>query len=174
MKRRTMVAAGAAAAAAGLAAGWWRYSLKPVMSTAEATFWASRFVSPDGAAMPMEQYQGKPMLLNFWATWCPPCVEELPMIDVFFREQAERGRPWHVLGLAVDKASAVRTFLARQPVTFDVAVAGFAGSELGKQLGNDTGSLPFSVVFNADGQIVERKLGKLDEQDLQQWAAAVR
>ncbi len=171
MKRRSMVLVGGLAAAAGLAAGWWRYSLKPVMSEAESNFWASRFVSLDGTAVAMARYQGEPLLVNFWATWCPPCVEELPMIDAFTREQREAGRPWQVLGLAVDKASSVKAFLARQPLGFDVAVAGFAGSELGKQLGNDTGSLPFSVMFGAGGQIIDRKLGKLDHEDLRNWAA---
>ena len=112
------------------------------------------------------------MLLNFWATWCPPCVEELPMIDAFWREHAAKGL--QVVGLAIDQPSAVKRFLERQALGFPVGLAGLGGTELARSLGNETGSLPFSVFFAADGRVLAKKLGQLSREDLVGWFANAR
>lgn len=177
-KRRTALLYGSAAVAAGLAgvgAAWWQSTSTPVKKalkgaagTPAAAFWALTLESPDGVPMAMAQFAGKPLLLNFWATWCPPCVEELPLLSQF--QTAQRSRGWQVLGLAVDQPSAVRTWLARSPLTFPVAMAGLAGTDLSKQLGNMTGGLPFSVVLGPDGALLHRKAGQLTSEDLALWA----
>jgi len=115
----------------------------------------------------MQGLRGRPLLINFWATWCPPCVEELPLLDAFFMENMANG--WQVLGLAVDKVDPVRQFLVRQPLAFPVAMAGMEGVSLSKLLGNVSGSLPFSILIGADGVIRQRKLGKLSPADLTLW-----
>jgi len=114
--------------------------------------------------------KGKPILLNFWATWCPPCIEELPMIDRFFKDQAANG--WQVVGLAIDQPSAVRKFLAKTPVSYPIGLAGLQGTDLVKQMGNTAGGLPFTLVIDAGGSIAARKMGKLDAGDLQAWRRA--
>lgn len=111
---------------------------------------------------------GEVTVVNFWATWCPPCVDELPLINGFYREHAASG--WQVLGLAVDQAAPVTRFLTHTPLDFGVALAGFAGTELSRSLGNASGALPFSVVFAADGTVKHRKLGKVSPQELALWA----
>ena len=170
LQRRTLWMAGVALAAGGAGAllATRRLQLQPVMSEAEAAFWAGSFDGPNGEAVRMSDFRGKPLLVNFWATWCPPCVEELPMLNQFHTAQAAKG--WQVLGLAVDQPSAVRGFLQKLPLNFPVGMAGFAGTELSRSLGNATGALPFSVVFGADGALLHRKLGKVSEADLAQWA----
>ncbi len=75
-----------------------------------------------------------------------------------------------MLGLAVDKASAVQSFLAKMPLHFPVGLAGLSGAELGRNLGNLAGGLPFTVVFGADGAVVQRKMGKVSAQDLATWS----
>lgn len=90
------------------------------------------------------------------------------MLNQFHTAQAPKG--WQVLGLAVDQPSAVRSFLQKLPLNFPVGMAGFAGTELSRSLGNATGALPFSVVFGADGALLHRKLGKVSDTDLAQWA----
>ena len=115
----------------------------------------------------MASFRGRPLLLNFWATWCPPCVEELPLLSRFYTENASKG--WQVLGLAVDQRDPVNRFLARDPVTFPVALAGLAGVDLGKALGNLTGGLPFTVVLGSDGSVAQRKIGQVLPGDLQAW-----
>lgn len=114
--------------------------------------------------------KGRAVVLNFWATWCPPCVEEMPLLDAFFRENSAKGL--NVLGLAIDQAPAVQRFLARAPVAFPVAMGGLEGSELGRSLGNTTGGLPFSVLLGADGSIRQRKMGQLTPEILAQWKAS--
>lgn len=160
------VAAGAAAAGAGFA--WWRHAPVGASSAALDGLWAGRFETPNGVPLAMETFRGKPLLVNFWATWCPPCVEELPMIDAFYRQYADKS--WQVVGLAIDQPSAVRSFLARKPVSFPIGLAGLEGTELGKSLGNASGALPFSVVVSPGGQLLHRKMGRLARSDLDSWA----
>lgn len=176
MNRRQVMLGGVAAAAALAGAGvaWWQ--LQPHGQAGDqaqadsslASFWAQSFETPDGATMAMSSFQGRPLLLNFWATWCPPCVEELPLLDGFYREN--KLKSWQVLGLAVDQPSAVRGWLQRKPLAFPVLMAGFGGTELSKSLGNLSGSLPFTAVFGASGQLLHRRSGKVSPEDLAQWA----
>lgn len=180
MKRRTLMYGGAAVAAGLTGAGvaWWQF--QPHGSFADQPagvagagaaldpFWAQSFDTPSGASLALASFAGKPLLVNFWATWCPPCIEELPLIDRFFQENKSKG--WQVLGLAVDQPSAVRAWLERKPLSFPVAMAGFSGTELSKSLGNLSGGLPFTVVFGASGQLLHRKSGKVTPGDLAQWA----
>ena len=90
------------------------------------------------------------------------------MLDAFFRQHAANG--WQVLGLAIDQPTAVRTFLQRTPVTFPIGLAGMDGTALGKDLGNQTGGLPFTVVLDPKGQVRERRMGRVTDDDLQAWS----
>ena len=121
-----------------------------------------------GPAVQLQAFRGKPLLINFWATWCPPCIEELPLINAFFDKNQANG--WQVLGLAVDRPSAVQAFLQKMPLHFAVGLAGMDGSELSGKLGNPSGSLPFSVVLGAQGTVLQRKLGRLKPEELDVWA----
>ncbi|MBY0409678.1 MAG: TlpA family protein disulfide reductase, partial [Burkholderiaceae bacterium] len=129
------------------------------------------FDNPLGGVVSLASMAGKPLLLNFWATWCPPCVHELPMLNTFYRENSSKG--WQTLGLAIDQPSAVNKFLARMPLDFPVGLAGLGGTDLGRSLGNLTGGLPFTVVFGADGKVLHRKMGQVSEQDLQAWGKMI-
>lgn len=170
LQRRHVLMTGAAVAAAGAGAwlSWRRIAPQPVLSGAEAAFWAGSFEGPNGEAVNLPAMRGRPLLVNFWATWCPPCVEELPLLNAFNTTNAPQG--WQVLGLAVDQPSAVRGFLQKLPLNFPVGMAGFAGTELSKSLGNPSGSLPYTVVFGAEGTVLHRKIGKVSDADLAQWA----
>lgn len=176
---RRYVLAGTAAAAAllGVGVSWWRLhgegSDAPVsgadVQEPVAGFWAGQWTSPAGGILPMSGFKGRPLLINFWATWCPPCVEELPLINTFYLQNKAAG--WQVLGLAVDGASAVNKFLEKMPLAFPVALAAMGGVELGRNLGNLTGGLPFSVALSADGRVLQRKMGRLTSDDLAAWSA---
>ena len=171
MNRRQWVfgAAAAAAGAAGIAVAWRHYSPSGAGGDAvSADVWGLRFDRPDGTELALASLRGQPLLLNFWATWCAPCVKELPLIDGFYRQQQAGG--WQVLGLAIDSPTPVRDFLAKRPVSFPVVLAGLGGTDLARTLGNPNGSLPFTVVIGRDGRIVERKLGILEPHDLSRWA----
>ena len=135
---------------------------------AMADLWALELATPSGIMLALASLRGKPLLLNFWATWCPPCVEELPLIDGFFQKNSKNG--WQVLGLAVDQVPAVNAFLAKQPVGFPIAMAGLPGIELSKSLGNLGGGLPFTVLIGSQGTVLHRKMGRVTSDDLQVWA----
>lgn len=174
MNRRNMLYGGAATAAAlaGASAAWWKFEPKndvnsvPVTAAADA-FWGLSFDTPAGAPLPMSNFRGKLLLVNFWATWCPPCVEELPLLDFFYQENKDKNL--QIVGLAVDQPSAVRTWLQTRPLNFPVGMAGLGGTELSKSLGNRSGSLPFTVVFGPKGSLLHRKIGKVTPEDLVQW-----
>lgn len=190
MNRRKLGIGGVAAAAAmaGVGVAWWKFrphdvaplpgADRPAVSPAAVvgtpgddaieTLWKSSFDKPDGSPQPMSSFRGKPLLINFWATWCPPCIEELPLLDAFY--QANKDKNWQVLGLAVDQPSAVRKWLEAKPLSFPVGMAGFSGTELSKSLGNLSGGLPFSVVLGASGNLLHRKTGKVSSEELAVWA----
>lgn len=172
MKRRALIAGGAAAVAlAGAGLAWWQLRPAPPDADAAAAFWSQSWDTPDGRTLAAAGLRGGPLLVNFWATWCPPCVEELPLLDEFFRAGRDQG--WQVLGLAIDQPSAVRAFMVKRPLSFPVGLAGLGGTELARGLGNAKGGLPFSVLFDREGGLVERKLGRLLPQDLQRWQGKV-
>lgn len=170
LQRRHLVTAGVAAAATGAGVFWAerRWRPQPVLDGVEAAFWASSFDTPEGQPLAMAPFRGQPLLVNFWATWCPPCIEELPLLNTFQREQAGRG--WRLVGLAVDRVEPVRAFLQKLPLAFPVAMTGFAGADLSRNLGNPSGGLPFTVVFGPGGEIVHRKIGQVKPDDLAQWS----
>lgn len=133
----------------------------------EEAFWQLKFNQVDGTPLGMTAFRGKPLVVNFWATWCPPCLEELPLLNAFFAENAAKS--WQVLGLAVDQVAQTQRFLARHPLSFPVAMAGFEGTDLSRSLGNLSGGLPFTVVFGPAGDVRHRKIGRLSPADLAAW-----
>ncbi|MDP2007289.1 MAG: TlpA disulfide reductase family protein [Rubrivivax sp.] len=176
MKRRTLVMAGAGAAAAGAGVGWqlWRPPAGVAgapLGEPEQAFWQSSFAQPDGQTLALAALRGQPLVLNFWATWCPPCVKEMPELDRFAKTFLARGG--RVLGLAVDNPTAVRQYLAKAPVGYAIALAGFDGTQLSRSLGNSTGALPFTAVFDRHGAIVQRKLGETGFDELNSWTQAL-
>lgn len=169
--RRAMLAG---AGAAALTAGWglhrWRQQGDPSAADDPEAFWAQELPTPTGASLALRALRGRPLVVNFWATWCPPCVKEMPELDRFAKEFAGRG--WQVLGVAIDQAEPVRAFLGTTPVSFPVVLAGTEGLAWVRRLGNEAGGLPFSVQWSAEGRIVHRKLGATDFDELARWAQA--
>jgi thiol-disulfide isomerase/thioredoxin len=182
--RRTLLLSGFGLATAAAVAGWaWQRELrrdaderaaKAAQALALASsggLWVERFERPGGGELVMDTLRGRPLLVNFWATWCPPCVKEMPEIDRFARAMAPRGQ--QVVGLAIDSPVPVREFLARTPVGYAIGLAGLTGSELAKRLGNEMGGLPFTALFDRRGALVRRKLGETTEAELLTWVDAV-
>ena len=166
--KRGLLAVAAAALAAGVGVQWWRHSPQTPTDPSLQALWMASFEQADGTSLKLADFQGKPLVLNFWATWCTPCVEEMPLLNTFFLEN--KAKSWQMIGLAIDQPSAVKRFLGQHPVEYAIGMAGLEGTELMKNLGNPTGGLPFTLVLNAQGQVQMRKLGKLTESDIRSWA----
>ena len=143
----------------------------PASATQVADIWRLRLEKPEGGELALASLRGQPLLMNFWGSWCPPCVAEMPELDQFARESAAAG--WRVLGLAVDNPKAVRAFLAQHPVGYTIALAGFEGAGLSRLLGNTQGGLPFTVAFNRQGEVFRQKAGQVRLAELRQWAQAL-
>ncbi len=164
--RRKLLIGGAALFGVAIGAGLalWKYRLAEPQDEALAQLWALEAELPSGGMYKLSKLRGKPLVVNFWATWCPPCVEEMPLLDAFYRQHAANG--WQMVGLAADNAKAVNQFLGKAPVSFPTPLAGLAGIELSRTLGNLSGALPFTVVLNSQGAIALRQMGKLSEQQI--------
>jgi thiol-disulfide isomerase/thioredoxin len=172
-RRGGLLAAGVAAVAAAAGVGWalWRQHAAALPPGIETELWAAAFDMPDGQRLSLARFRGQPLVLNFWATWCPPCVREMPALDRFARDFAGQG--WRVVGLAADAAEPVRSFLARAPVSYAIGLTGFAGIELSRRLGNTSGGLPFTLVFGRDGRLLQRHMGETSYEQLANWAKGI-
>jgi thiol-disulfide isomerase/thioredoxin len=167
-RRHALYAAAAAVAGlAGAGLAWWRYSPGPVDPALEGQLWELEFDTPAGPRLALQSLRGRPLLINFWATWCPPCIEELPLLESFYQENKSKG--WQILGIAVDKLEPVRAFLKHRPLSFQIGMAGMEGLALSKNLGNLAGGLPFTVLIGRDGNVLGRKIGQLSAKELALW-----
>ena len=171
-KRRQMLWMGLAAAVGlGGSIGWQLYRHRGQLEAAQLeALWSAEFESPNGEVVAMKRFQGQPLVINFWATWCPPCIAEMPLLDAFFQQNHPKG--WQMIGLAIDQPSQVRRYLSQKPVSYPIGLAGLQGPELARHLGNESGALPFTLVLKANGDVLQSKLGKLSEEEIQNWLKA--
>lgn len=156
MNRRDLLRAGIAATAVG------SVPFMRVAQAAPAPFYELDFPTPDGDSRAVSDFLGKPMVLNFWATWCPPCVKEMPDLD----DLQQKYPGVTIVGLAVDTASNVVKFREKVSVSYPILVAGHGGIELMKGMGNPRGGLPFTLLFDAQGQVTQQFLGQIDRDEL--------
>lgn len=112
-----------------------------------------------GEPFAMSSLRGRVLVLNFWATWCSPCVEEMPELAELHREIAARNGS--VVGIGVDSAQNIAEFSRKTPYPYPLLVAGMSGIELARGFGNKIGALPFTVLVSAQGQVVGRTMGRI-------------
>ena len=117
-----------------------------------------------GKALDIKALKGKPVVINFWATWCPPCIREMPDLAALAREMGDQAA---FLGIAADTDGNVKKFTAKNPgIDFPLVLAGYNALNLSRQWGNERGGLPFTVVLDAKGQIQWRHSGTVDVEAL--------
>lgn len=172
MKRSTVNVVAGAVALLALAVGatFALHTERPVAPPAVSTLFQRSFGDVEGRAQPMEQWRGDLLVINFWATWCAPCVEEMPDLQKIQTEYATRGV--RIVGLAIDNAAAVRRFRDEQKLEFPLLLAGAAGTEVVRELGNASGALPYTVLLDPNGAVVRSKLGRLGAGELRSWLDA--
>jgi thiol-disulfide isomerase/thioredoxin len=155
---------------AGIAVGMLR--LSPAKVPAASWVFELAFPDPQGQAVSLQDVRGRLTVVNFWATWCPPCVEEMPELSRIHEEMS--AKDVKVLGLAIDSPSNVREFLKSRSFSYPLLVTGGSGSELAKRLGNSIEALPYTVLIDANGSVLKQKLGRIKEEELRKWISEVR
>ncbi|GAA4023741.1 TlpA disulfide reductase family protein [Actimicrobium antarcticum] len=127
---------------------------------------------PDMKEQPqaLAQWRGKLLLVNFWATWCAPCVEEMPELSALQSDAGNNGL--QIIGIGIDSPANLREFSIKHPVSYPLYAGGMGGSELTRQFGNQAGGLPFSVLISADGQVRKTYLGRLKMDELRRDISA--
>ncbi|MGC8853308.1 MAG: TlpA family protein disulfide reductase [Halothiobacillaceae bacterium] len=131
---------------------------QPVIGTPVPDFTLDRLA---GGTFASAELRGKTTLVNFWAPWCPPCVQELPELARLHASLREQGG--QVIGIALARSEDVHAFIADHPLPFPLLLGGSEGSELARKLGNAHAVLPYSVVIDAEGIIRAVHVGRLDE-----------
>ncbi len=163
-RRWLMAGVGLGALMAGAGVAWRRH--QPNAPEAGALF-DRVFDDVDGHPQPLSQWRGRWIVLNFWATWCAPCVEEMPTLQQVARDYGGRGVV--VVGVGIDNAKAIRQFKEELKLDLPLLVAGAGGSELARELGNPSGALPYTVLVSPQGRIEQAHLGLLKPELLRSW-----
>ena len=162
ISKRQLLGLGAGSLAAGI--GVWVAKNSDYSSLRPAPLWSLKLPMPSGGQLALASFRGRPLLINFWAPWCAPCVEEMPLLNHLYTQHAANG--FQLLGIAADKSESVTQFLKRTPLQFPIALAGFEGVALSQSLGNASGGLPYSLLFDTKGAILFSKQGALTTNDI--------
>ena len=154
-------AAGLAAAAAGFLVG---PLLLQDRGRGDSVLRSATLVDLAGKPRQLAEWEGRILVLNFWATWCAPCREEIPLLMAARSKYASTGV--EIVGIAIDNAAEVRDFSTSFKISYPILVAGADGLDLMRKLGNSAGGLPYTVVADRQGNVVHRKLGAFTQEDL--------
>ena len=167
----------AAAAGAALAAGtalWWAGRPAPMVSAptiSGAALYGATFHDAQGRGQPLGQFQGKTLVLNFWATWCAPCREEMPAFNRVAARWRDRGVA--VVGISDESPEAIEAFGRKLGIGYPLWSGGETAGELSRRLGNHMAVLPFTALIDASGQVRAAKVGAYTERELDDAIAAI-
>ncbi|HEY8354252.1 MAG TPA: TlpA disulfide reductase family protein [Methylophilaceae bacterium] len=147
-------------AAVGIAC--WQFLTSPEHRGASTeTFFAAVLADVEGGVQPMSQWKGKTIVVNFWATWCPPCLEEMPELSRVHDRYRDQGLV--VLGISSDDIDSIRRFTVETPISYPLLSAELEAMPLSETLGNNKGVLPYTVVIAPDGRVEQSHFGKVDQ-----------
>ncbi|WP_241049178.1 TlpA family protein disulfide reductase [Achromobacter xylosoxidans] len=175
MNRRLLLSA-AVAVAATVAGGYTllgRNRPQPAAPAAEdpvAALMQLQLPDLNGATQSLAAWKGQPIVVNFWATWCAPCVKEMPELDALQKKYAQI----KFVGIGVDSAANMQKFVEKVQVSYPLWVIGAGAIDTLRKLGNPSGGLPFTIVFNADGSINRKILGEIQPDDLDQTLSGLK
>jgi thiol-disulfide isomerase/thioredoxin len=159
--------AGLAAAAAGFLVG---PALLKLGGEGEGdTLLAAKFADLEGRTRRLDEWRGKVLVCNFWATWCAPCREEIPLLVAARQKYGHSGV--EIVGIAVDNVAKVREFSSSFKISYPVLLAEGEGLDLMRRVGNAGGGLPYTVITDRQGSLIHRKLGALKPAELEGFLA---
>ncbi len=163
--RRALLVAGVGgvAAAAGYFANAWRIGAlgSAAGEDVAATILGSTLHTLDGTPQTLAGLRGRILVINYWATWCAPCREEIPLFVRLQREYAARNVQF--VGIAVDQVDKVRDFAREFSINYPLLIAGLDAVELSRKAGNKAGVLPYTLVLDRSGKITARLVGRISE-----------
>ncbi len=148
----------------GVLTSQWIYRASLADDPAIKAFFDNPWKTPDGKSVDTNSWRGKVLVVNFWASWCPPCVEEMPTLDQLQAEFLSQNVLF--VGIGIDSPSNIRQFLEMTHVSYPIVIGGLEGSALSKQMGNAQGALPYTIIIDAKGKATSSKLGKISEEEL--------
>lgn len=151
-------------AAIGMYFGAQRLAPEPAQASAVDRLLAQTLPDAHGKMQTLSAWRGKPMIVNFWATWCAPCVEEMPELSALQTEIAPRDI--QLLGIGIDSADNIAAFASKYRITYPLFAAGVSATELTRAFGNQAGGLPYTVLIGRDGQVKKTYLGRLKIDEL--------
>lgn len=149
------------AAAAGYGYNLWRTAPQSAAREAVAALKDTRWRDLEGQERSLTQWRGKVIVVNFWATWCAPCREEIPIFIRLQQKYAEQGLQF--VGIAIDRPEKVAPYAAEMGMNFPVLIGGADAIELTRALGNRVGALPYTIVLRRDGGVADQHLGVVRE-----------
>ncbi len=129
-------------------------------SAAVATLMKANLPDTQGQTHALSEWRGKVLLVNFWATWCPPCVEEMP--ELVELQNSSEVKNLQIVGIGVDSPSNIQQFTKKFQISYPILVAGMEGTEIARALGNQAGGLPFTVLIDSEGRVRQTYLGRLN------------
>ena len=130
------------------------------------TLFSKSFPDENGKIQNLKQWQGKIIVLNFWATWCPPCREEMPELSQLNLKYQNKNVV--VVGISTDDVPTVKKFTSETKVSYTLLAADMAGSDLAFSLGNDQDVLPYTVIIKPDGTVAKTFFGRLSMPKLEE------
>jgi peroxiredoxin len=164
------ITTGAGAFALGLGAARMLRSPAGAVPESTAAFFTARLADPQGKLHALQTWRNKLLVVNFWATWCPPCRAEIPGFVRVRHDYLDRGVEF--IGIALDRPDKVASFAREMRITYPLLIAD-SSQPLASQLGNARGGLPFTVLIDSGGHIRHRHLGALPETQLRQSLEAM-
>jgi len=139
-------------------------------ASTEAVF-TTQFTNLQGHSQTLSQYRGKFIVLNFWATWCEPCRDEMPELSSFY--EANQSKNVVVIGLGIDDLDAINSFQKETPVKYPVFSAEAQGMEIATSLGNNKGVLPYTIIIKPDGSVYKTYFGRISKSLIEQSIQAL-
>ncbi len=133
----------------------------PIIGTARPEF---AMMDIEGNIRNIKDWDGQIVLLNFWATWCPPCLEEIPSFIEVQQELENRG--FQIIGVAVDNEENVREFANEMEMNYPILAGEMEAIELSQKYGNSIGALPFSAIIDKNGTVTHTIMGELNKDRL--------
>jgi thiol-disulfide isomerase/thioredoxin len=138
--------------------------VSPAAESASRRLMSASFSDLGGKPQTLTQWRGEVLVVNFWATWCAPCREEIPALMKVQRQYASKSVK--IVGIAIDNVDKVREYAEQMHIDYSLLIGGMETLNLAKDLGNRAGVLPFSVVLDRTGNVVHAHAGKMTEASL--------